>query len=108
MTPQKYISTVLKIKAKMAEYDYLNTSIKEVQGYNFYVHLKPIDDYLLDAVIECLDDVFLVMTGIGDLASYYIYENRELYFIKTPEAEYKWSSGEEFNKEVFKMIKDQK
>lgn len=106
MTPQKYINTVLRIKARQAEYDCLNTSIADVQGPDFYAHLKPIDSYLLETVLDSLDDALFSMTDIKELASYYIYERMDVYKIKTHDQEYTWSTGEEFEKSVIQMIKD--
>lgn len=106
MTPQKYISAVLRIKVRQAEYDDLNTSIADVQGHDFYAHLKPIDNYLLETVLDCLDDALFSITDIKELASYYVYESIDAYKIKTHEKEYIWKTGEEFENCIFQMIID--
>ena len=106
MTPQKYINAVLRIKTRQTEYDYLNKSIADVQGHDFYAHLNPIDNYLLEAVLDCLDDALFSMTGIKELSSYYVYEQMDVYKIKTHNQEYIWSSGEEFERCVIRMIKE--
>ena len=92
-------------KNKDKQYNELNKQLAKLQG-EFYTHIKMCDDYILTLLIESLDDCFFTMTGIGELASYYFYEDLKKWSIQTHDKTYEWSNEAEFVEIVTNMIKD--
>ena len=108
MTPKLYIRLVLLIKSREEEYHKINRELIELQG-DFPTHVQCFDMTVLEGVVNVLDDLLEELTGINELASYYLWGAPEKGYIETREGyAYTWTCGEEFEKAVYQMIKDKK
>jgi hypothetical protein len=106
MEPVRYIDALLLIEEKENEYQKINSDLRRLQG-DFPTHVRCFDSEALDEVIKAFDDAFEEMTGIEDIASYYLWESAVSGKIKKTDGNiYTWETPEEFRFEVFRMIRD--
>lgn len=110
MEVQIYIKAVLRLKKQVEIYREINQQIHSATNNrdDFCCRISCIDSYLETAIVDCLDDALLYLTGFHELASYYLYEGDKYgWLIKTLCGKtYTWKNGEEFEKVVIEMAKE--
>ena len=106
MKPEAIIKAVVTIRARQDKYDEINRALRDMAGDGQAPVVQCIDEQVFIATVAALDEALEHITGMMELASYYIWERPTDGLIGWPydDKQYRWSNADEFAAAVKQII----
>jgi hypothetical protein len=103
MQPQLYLNALFTIKRREDEYHKMMKQMRKLQG-DAFTYVQPVDDLVLESVVNAFNDVFLSLTGLPELASHFLFESPNSGVIKTTDGKVIWVGEHGFEESVYSLI----